>query len=394
MSKDLISLFEMPIEELRKRATDAGIVEPSALHRADLVFAIAQEAQGGDSDQLGMGVLETHGEGFGFLRSAQSDFLPGPEDIYVSQSQIRRFRLHTGDTIIGQVRPPKEGERYAALLRVEVINGTAPGSDPATFDNLTAIRPEFHLKLYSSKMLKAIDRVAPLGLGHRGLIIAPPRTGRVELLQQLANALQAQDELEVTVLLTAAAPEEIQEWRKVTTAQVIATPLDEPQSRHLQSADIVFERARRQAEHGDDAVVIVDSLSRLARACLAELPPTERNIGGLDSSAIHRIRRFMGAARALEEGGSLTIIGALSGDKSSRTDNAIIDDLSEAINWRLELSRPIADRGIRPAIDIHNSGTRREEILLSPDELKKRNEWRASLTADSLEDISALISSL
>lgn len=408
MSVDFPKLHEAPVAELRAQAVELGIGDADRLGRLDLVFQIGRVLGRRQQLDFGRGVLEVHGEGFGFLRSPQDNFLPGPEDIYVSQSQIRRFKLQTGDTVIGVVRPPKEGERYPALLRVESVNGEPPGGEPPSFDSLTAIYPDERLALDHDPFLRAIDLAAPLGLGQRGLLVAPARTGRVEILQRLAEVLTEDEELHVTVLLVGERPEEIHEWRKATRAEVIATPFDEPPARHVQVADIVFERARRMVERGDDAVLLVDSLSRLLRFCLAEIPPTGRDIGGVDASALHRLRRYLGAARALEEGGSLTVIGVVNGDPADGArlpthgisprssvdpmDRVLLEDLRDAVNWELTLSRDLADRGLRPPIDIQRSGTRREERLLSEEERRIRAAWRARLTGDPLEDATTLLS--
>lgn len=410
MSVDFPKLHEAPVAALRAQAQELGISDAERLGRLDLVFHVGRVLGQRHQLEFGRGVLEVHGEGFGFLRSPQDNFLPGAEDIYVSQSQIRRFKLQTGDAVIGVVRPPKEGERYPALLRVESVNGEPPGGDPPSFDSLTAIYPDERLPLDDDAYLRAIDLAAPLGLGQRGLLVAPARTGRVEILRRLAEVLTRDEELHVTVLLVGERPEEIHEWRKATRAEVVATPFDEPPARHVQVADIVFERARRMVERGDDAVLLVDSLSRLLRFCLAELPPTGRDIGGVDASALHRLRRYLGAARALEEGGSLTVIGVVNGDPAAEAprplahgvispriavdpmDRVLLEDLRDVLNWELTLSRDLADRGIRPPIDIHRSGTRREERLLTDDERRVRAAWRARLTGDPLEDATTLIS--
>lgn len=391
MPVDLHKLHEAPLVELRTQAAEGGVPGVERMRRGDLVFAIVR-IQGEKEGQIyGRGVLEVHGEGFGFLRSPGDNFLPGADDIYVSQSQIRRFDLETGDTVIGIVRPPKEGERYTALLRVESVNGDPAGAKAPKFDALTAIYPDERIPLYRDALLRPIELVAPLGLGQRGLLIAPARTGRVEIQRRIADLLTADEDLEVTVLLLAAAPEEIQEWRTTTTAEVIATPFDEPQARHLQVADIVFERARRLVERGDDVVLLVDSLTRLIRACLAELPPSGRDLGGVDAAALHRIRRYMGAARALEEGGSLTVLGVVSGDGDSKIDRAVIDDLRDVVNWELHLSRELADRGIRPPIDVQRSGNKRPERLLDAAEVEAAAKFRSSLTGDAVEDATAMV---
>lgn len=391
MPLDLQKLHEAPLADLRKQATDVGVPNAEKLRRQDLAFAIAKAVGEKDGQIYGRGVLEVHGEGFGFLRSPADNFLPGQDDIYVSQSQIRRFDLETGDTVIGIVRPPKEGERYTALLRVETVNGDPAGAKAPKFEALTAIYPDERIPLYKDDLLRPLGLVAPLGLGQRGLLIAPARTGRVEIQRRLADLLTADDDLEVTVLLLAAAPEEIQEWRANSNAEVIATPFDEPQARHLQVADIVFERARRLVERGDDVVLLVDSITRLMRACLAELPPSGRDLGGVDAAALHRMRRYMGSARALEEGGSLTVIGVVSGDADSKIDRAVIDDLRDVVNWEVQLSRDLADRGIRPPIDVQRSGNKRPERLLDAAEAEAAAKFRSTLTGDALEDATALL---
>jgi transcription termination factor Rho len=230
-----------------------------------------------------------------------------------------------------------------------------------------------------------------MGLGQRGILVSPARTGRVELLRRTAEFLVRDEDLQVTVLLVGERPEEIHEWRKVSGAEIIATPFDEPPARHVQVADIVFERARRMVERGDDAVLLVDSLTRLLRFCLAELPASGRTVGGIDTAALHRIRRYLGAARALEEGGSLTVIGVVSGDPDNDTDRALLDDLRDVVNWELTLSRELGDRGIRPPVDVHRSGTRREERLVDDEEMERRYTWRSQLTGDAIEDGAKLV---
>ncbi len=391
MPVNVAELYQTPTDELVEKGKQLGIENSSQIRSGDLAFEIARILGNRENLQFGRGVLEVHTEGFGFLRNPADNYLPGTEDIYVSQSQIRRFKLQTGDTVVGQVRDPKEGERYLALLRVEAVNGDPAGEEPPSFESLTAIYPDERIALHNDPMLKAIDMVAPMGLGQRGILVAPSRTGRVEILRSLASAMGEEEELDVTVLLLDERPEEIQEWRNAGRAEVIATPFDEPPARTLQVADIVFERARRRVERGDDVVLLVDSLTRLLRACLAELPHTGREMGGIDTAALHRIRRYMGAARALEEGGSLTVIGVVSGDVASRTDATLLEDLRDVVNWELYLDRDLADRGIRPPIDVHRSGTRRVERLLDEDETDFRKRWRAGLTGDTVEDGAALV---
>ncbi|MFT6158165.1 MAG: transcription termination factor Rho [Myxococcota bacterium] len=391
MSSDLVQLQETEPALLVEQARNLGVRDADTLHRRDLVYAIATAEAEAENTTLGRGVLEVHGEGFGFLRSPDTNYLPGSDDIYVSQSQIRRFKLQTGDTVIGQVRPPKEGERYLALLRVLLVNNDRPGVDAPSFETLTAIYPDDRIQLGAYPLLSAVDRVAPLGLGQRGVLAAPARTGRVGILRELCDALTADEDLDVTVLLIDERPEEIQEWRKNSNAEIIATPFDEPPARHVQVADIVFERARRMVERGDDVVLIVDSLSRLLRGCLSDSSTGERHGGGVDPAALHRVRRYMGAARALEEGGSLTVIGVVSGDSHNPIDTALLDDLRDVVNWECTLSTTLANRGLRPPIDVHRSGTRRVERLLTDAEHTAYLQWRKSLTGDDLEDGHALL---
>jgi transcription termination factor Rho len=392
LSVDFPVLHRKDVSELRLQARELGLADADRLRRPDLVFAVG-EAVGAKHKQLfGRGVLEVHDDGFGFLRSSAANFLPGERDIYVSQSQIRRFKLQTGDTVIGLVRAPKEGERYPALLRVASINGEPPEDVHQSFDELTAIYPDDRIQLADDPLLRAVDLAAPMGLGQRGLLVSPARTGRVEILRSMASLLTADEDLHVTVLLVGERPEEIHEWRAETTAEIVATPFDEPPSRHVQVADIVFERARRMVERGDDAVLLVDSLTRLLRFCLADLPSSGRSIGGVDSTALHRIRRYLGAARALEEGGSLTVIGVVSGDLDNPMDRVLLDDLRDVVNWEVVLSRDLADRGIRPAIDPHRSGTRRQERLLSPAEIDRRHQFRQEMSGDLVDDALKLLS--
>jgi transcription termination factor Rho len=393
MSANFDRLYSLTRDELLQEALSAGVDDAPKRRRSDLVFAVAQIEAGKRNIALGRGILEVHGEGFGFLRSPQDNYLPGNNDIYVSQSQIRRFKLQTGDTVVGVVRPPKEGERYPALLRVERVNGEPTGTRGPIFESLTAIYPDDRIPLSHDPYLRPVDMVSPIGLGQRGILVAGPRTGKVELLRHLAALFLQDEELEVTVLLVGERPEEIHDWRTNTSAEVIATPFDEPTDRHIQVTDIVFERARRMVERGDDVVLLVDSLSRLLRFCLAELPPSGRDVQGVDTAALHRIRRYLGAARALEEGGSLTVVGVISGD-DNRTNQVLLDDLRDVVNWELVLAREIADRGIRPPIDIHRSGTRREERLLEPQDMDRRAQWRSSLSGDAIEDATALITML
>ncbi len=389
MPVDFPELHERSLAELRKEAKRLGLDRAGEEQRLDLVFRIGQKLGEGEGQQFGRGVLEVHPEGFGFLRSAQASFLTGADDIYVSQSQIRRFKLQTGDTVIGVVRPPKEGERYTALLRVESVNGEAPGAEVDTFESLTAIYPDERIDLGRDPYLRAIDLVAPLGLGQRGIVVGPPRSGQAEVLRRLAEALTRDEELHVTVLLLGERPEEIHEWREGCRAEVIATPFDEAPGRHVQVADIVFERARRMVERGDDVVVLVDSFSRMLRFCLAETEPSGRLVGGIDTAALQRLRRYLGAARALDEGGSLTMIGSL--DHDGERGRTLLEDLRDGVNWVLALHRDVAARGIRPPLDLQRSGTLREERLIGTAEAEARATWRQGLVGDALSDAERLL---
>ncbi|MEM6931295.1 MAG: transcription termination factor Rho [Myxococcota bacterium] len=389
MPVDFPELHERSIAELRKEAKRLGVEKATEAQRLDLVFEIGRRRGESEGQQFGRGVLEVHPEGFGFLRSAEDSFLVGTADIYVSQSQIRRFKLQTGDTVIGVVRPPKEGERYTALLRVESVNGEAPGAEVPTFESLTAIYPDERIDLGRDPYLRAIDLVAPLGLGQRGLVVGPPRCGQADVLRALADVLVADDDLHVTVLLLGERPEEIHEWRKGCQAEVVATPFDESPARHVQVADIVFERARRMVERGDDVVVLIDSFSRMLRFCLAETEPAGRTVGGIDTAALQRLRRYLGAARALDEGGSLTMIGSL--DHEGERGRTLLDDLRDGVNWVLTLHRDVAARGIRPPVDLQRSGTVREERLIGAAETEARATWRQGLDGDALSDAERLV---
>ncbi|MBN2798653.1 MAG: transcription termination factor Rho [Deltaproteobacteria bacterium] len=398
MSLNFSSLHSASPEELVEIAGNYGITADIALGRQGLIRAILQAYGQQNQVRIGHGVLEVHGEGFGFLRSATNNYLPGEGDIYVSQSQIRRFKMRTGDSVIGQVRAPKAGENFEALLRVETLNGQDPSNDPdfkpITFDQLTSVYPDDRIDLWQNPFLRAIDYVAPMGLGQRAIIQIPPRTGKHKLLRALVHTLAGEEDLQVTILLVGERPEEIHTWRAAHEVEVIATPFDETWARHLQVAEIVFERARRQVEQGENVVLVVDSLSRLLRACIAEIPSTGRDIGGVDAAALHRLRRYMGAARAIQEGGSLTIIGLVGEGATARADRVLYEDLRDVANWEVVLARDVADRGIFPPIDVRHSGTLREDLLLTPEEQTERGAWRRALTGDHLEDAAKLLERL
>ena len=390
MAVDFPELHERPTGELRKEAERLGVKQAVDMHKLDLVFEIGQRLGKAGGQLYGRGVLEVNPEGFGFMRSAKASFIPGPDDIYVSQSQIRRCELQTGDAVIGVVRPPKEGERYAALLRVESVNGEQPGDDAPPFESLAVIYPDDRVELCGDPFLRAVDLVAPLGLGQRGIVAGPRKCGQAEVLRRLAEVLTCDEELHVTVLLLGERPEEIGEWRRSCRAEVIATPFDEAPARHIQVADIVVDRARRMVERGDDVVVLVDSFTRLLRFCLAEAAPSGRAIGGVDAGALHRLRRYLGAARALDEGGSLTMVGSVWDDRSA-TSHALLEDLRDGANWELVLDREVAARGVRPPIDVRRSGTLGEERLIGEAEAEARAAWRHELTADPVANAERLM---
>jgi transcription termination factor Rho len=336
-----------------------------------------------------MGVLEVHADGFGFLRSAATSFLPGADDIYVSQSQIRRFKLRTGDLVIGNTRAAKEGERYTALLRVDAVNGEQPGGDPPSFDALTAIYPDERFDFSGDPVLRIVDFAAPLGLGQRGILVAPTRARPGDLLRRLANHLLKSDDLHVTVLLLAERPEEIHDWRETSKAEIIATPFDEPPARHVQVADIAFERARRMVERGDDTVLLVDSLSRLLRAVMSDAAPAGRDLSVVDGNALHRIRRWLGAARALEEGGSLTVVALVGED--GKADDVLLEDLRGVVNWELRLSRRLAELGVDPPIDVRRSGVLRADLLVTDAaEAARRAQLASRGTGDEVADAELL----
>jgi len=374
---DLVELRRKPIDELTALARAAKIEGASSLHRQELIFALARNGHAEATPLTGEGILETLPDGFGFLRSRETSYLAGPDDIYVSPSQIRRFGLRTGDTVSGQVRPPKEGERYFALLRLETINGELPGSarERPLFDNLTPLYPEERLIMESGDddAGRVIDLVVPLGKGQRALIVAAPRTGKTVLLQTIAHAIAGNHpEVTLMVLLIDERPEEVTDMERSVAGEVVASTFDEPASRHVQVAEIVLERARRLVEHGRDVVILLDSITRLARAYNTACPASGKLLsGGLDANALTRPKRIFGAARHLEEGGSLTIIGTALVETGSRMDEVIFEEFKGTGNCEICLDRKLADRRIFPAIDITRSGTRKEELLVEPTALAR-----------------------
>ena len=375
---DIAALKGLKISELTKVAKDLGVNGISGLKKQDLIFRILSAQTEKEGLIFSSGVLEILPDGFGFLRSPNYNYLPCPDDIYVSPSQIRRFDLRTGDIVNGQVRPPKEGERYFALLKVEAVNGENPEESKVkiNFDNLTPIYPNqrFVLETNPKEMsTRIMDLLTPIGKGQRGLIVAPPYSGKTVLLQKIANAITSNDpEVVLIVLLIDERPEEVTDMQRSVKGEVISSTFDEPADRHIQVAEIVLEKAKRQVEHKKDVVVLLDSITRLARAYNTVEPHSGRVLtGGLDANALHKPKRFFGSARGTEEGGSLTIIGTCIIDTGSRMDEVIFEELKGTGNMELTLDRNLFQRRIYPAIDIRRSNTRREELLIPNDELQK-----------------------
>jgi transcription termination factor Rho len=375
---DLVDLKEQNIKGLVQMAKEFGIEGVASMRKQELIFALLQAQAEQDGLIYGEGVLETLPDGFGFLRAQNYNYLPGPDDIYVSPSQIRRFSLRTGDTVSGQIRPPKEGERYFALLKVEAVNFEDPEAtrEKILFDNLVPLYPEERVRLetnsdnYSNRVM---DMLTPLGKGQRGLIVASPRTGKTMLLQAIANSITANHKnIYMIVLLIDERPEEVTDMERSVKAEVVSSTFDEPAQRHVQVAEMVIEKAKRLVEHKRDVVILLDSITRLARAYNTVVPPSGKILsGGVDSNALHRPKRFFGAARNIEGGGSLTIIATALIDTGSRMDEVIFEEFKGTGNMEIHLDRKLADRRIFPSIDINRSGTRKEELLLPPDDLNR-----------------------
>ena len=375
---DLIELKKLKISELTNMAKEFHIEGASGMRRQDLIFSLLQAHSERNGLIYGQGVLETLPDGFGFLRAPDANYLPGPDDIYISPSQIRRFNLRTGDTIAGQIRPPKDTERYFALLKVEKVNHEDPelAREKILFDNLTPLYPDERVKLetksdnYSSRTL---DLMTPLGKGQRGLIVAPPRTGKTMLLQNIANSVSANDkDIHKIVLLIDERPEEVTDMERSVDAEVISSTFDEPQQRHVQVAEMVIEKAKRLVEHKLDVLILLDSITRLARAYNSVVPPSGKILsGGLDSNALQKPKRFFGAARNIEEGGSLTIIATALVDTGSRMDEVIFEEFKGTGNMEIHLDRKLTDRRVFPSIDINRSGTRKEELLIEEADLNR-----------------------
>jgi transcription termination factor Rho len=375
---NLAELTERTIPELTSIARSLGLVGASALRKQDLIFKILEAQAEKNGLIFAEGVLEVLPDGFGFLRAPNYNYLPGPDDIYVSPSQIRRFDLRTGDTVSGQVRPPKEGERYFALLKVEAVNFENPEAikDKTLFDNLTPLFPNERIRLETTSdeiNMRVMDLITPIGKGQRGLIVAPPRTGKTILLQKIANSItKNHPEVFLIVLLIDERPEEVTDFQRSVKAEVISSTFDEPASRHVQVAEMVLEKAKRLVEHRRDVVILLDSITRLARAYNAVCPPSGKVLsGGIDANALQRPKRFFGAARNTEEGGSLTIIATALIDTGSRMDDVIFEEFKGTGNMELHLDRRLVDKRMFPAIDIFRSGTRKEELLLTQEELNR-----------------------
>jgi len=373
----ITELQRMSVAELHDVAKHEGLDEYTGLKKQDLIFKILKQRINRDGLMYGEGVLEILPDGFGFLRSPEYNYLPCPDDIYISPSQIRRFGLRTGHIVAGQIRPPKESERYFALLRVEAINFEDPNyvTDKTNFEDLTAMFPDARLILETTSdelNMRIVDIVTPIGMGQRMLIVAPPRTGKTVLLQKMANAISANHpDAYVFILLIDERPEEVTEMQRHTEAEVVSSTFDEPASRHVQVAEMVIEKAKRLVEYGRDVVILLDSITRLARAYNTEVPHSGKILsGGIDANALQKPKRFFGAARNVEEGGSLTIIGTALVDTGSKMDEVIFEEFKGTGNSELHLDRRLVDRRVWPAIDIAASGTRKEELLLDPKELE------------------------
>lgn len=372
-------LKEKTIDDLAKVAKGLNVEGASGLRKQDLIFAILQAQIEKSGNVFGAGVLEILPDGFGFLRSPDYSYLPSPDDIYVSPSQIRRFNLRTGDMVSGQIRPPKEGERYFALLKVEAVNHESPEDNisRALFDNLTPYYPTERIKLehtnndYSTRVM---DLICPIGKGQRGMIVAAPRTGKTMLLQSIAKGIKKNHrEIHLIILLIDERPEEVTDWkRQVATAEIISSTFDEPPPRHCQVSEMVIERAKRLVESKRDVVILLDSITRLARAYNAVIPTSGKVLsGGLDANALQKPKRFFGTARNIEDGGSLTIIATALIDTGSRMDDVIFEEFKGTGNMELHLDRKLVDKRIFPTIDINASGTRKEELLVDKDTLNK-----------------------
>ncbi len=375
---DIAELKEMNIAALTQIAKDLNVAGATGMRKQELIFKILQAQTEKNGLIFSEGVLETLPDGFGFLRAPDYNYLPGPDDIYVSPSQIRKFDLHTGDTVSGQIRPPKDGERYFALIKVEAINFEHPdvARNKIFFDNLTPLYPEDRIRLETQPdnlSARVMDLMVPIGKGQRGLIVSPPRTGKTMLLQTIANSVtHNHPEIILIVLLIDERPEEVTDMQRSVNGEVISSTFDEPATRHVQVAEMVIEKAKRLVEHKRDVVILLDSITRLARAYNTIVPPSGKVLsGGVDSNALQRPKRFFGAARNIEEGGSLTIIATALIDTGSRMDDVIFEEFKGTGNMEVHLERKLVEKRVFPAIDINRSGTRKEELLMPKDELNR-----------------------
>jgi len=393
---NIVELKDKNIKDLAKLAKKYNIESAAGMRKQELIFALLQAQIEKNGLIYGEGTLEILPDGFGFLRAPTYNYLPGPDDIYVSPSQIRRFNLRTGDTVSGQIRQPKESERYFALLKVEAINYEDPevAREKILFDNLTPLYPNRKIKLESKSenfSTRIMDLLTPVGFGQRGLIVSPPRAGKTMLLQMIANSMTTNHkDINLFVLLIDERPEEVTDMERSVKGEVISSTFDEPAERHVQVAEMVIEKAKRLVEHKKDVVILLDSITRLARAYNSVVPPSGKILsGGVDSNALQRPKRFFGAARNIEEGGSLTIISTALVDTGSRMDEVIFEEFKGTGNMELQLDRRIADKRLFPAIDINKSGTRKEELLLSTEILNRVWILRKLLSAlnpvDSIE---------
>ena len=392
---DTSELQGLTVKELQKFAGDLGSTDFSGMRKQDLIKEILGIQAKKKGNIFASGVLEVLPDGYGFLRSQDYSYLPGPDDIYVSHSQIKRFKLRTGHQISGQVRPPKDSERFFALLRVDTVNGVAPEKNRniVYFDNLTPLFPEEHIKLettakeYSTRI---IDLLAPIGKGQRGLIVAQPKTGKTMLMQKIANAITSNDpKIQVILLLIDERPEEVTDMSRSVDAVVIGSTFDEPAERHVQVSEMVIEKAKRMVEGGEDVVILLDSLTRLARAYNTVIPHSGKILtGGVDSNALHKPKRFFGAARNVEDGGSLTIISTALIDTGSRMDEVIFEEFKGTGNQELVLDRSLSDRRVYPSMDIKRSGTRREDKLMGRKDLSRI--WLLRKLLDEMTNVEAM----
>ncbi len=395
-------------EELISKAEKLGIENPSTLRKQEILFAILKKLADNKEEITAGGVLEVLHDGFGFLRAIESNYLPGPDDIYVSPSQIRRFGLRTGDSIEGQVRSPKNGERYFALLKVDQINFESPekGKNKIAFDNLTPLYPDEQLKMEIEKTKdekspdltqRIIDLIAPIGKGQRSLVISPPKAGKTIMLQNIAHSIAANyPECYLMVLLIDERPEEVTDMQRTVKGEVISSTFDEPASRHVAVAEMVIEKAKRLVEHKKDVIILLDSITRLGRAYNAVVPSSGKVLtGGVDANALQRPKRFFGAARNVEEGGSLTIISTALIDTGSRMDEVIFEEFKGTGNSEIIMDRKVSDKRIYPAVDITRSGTRREELIFEKNDLQKMNVLRRIISSmGTMDAIEFLISKL